>query len=947
LQELKIIIPVWVSYFWLVIVGLIIVLISAGNTQAWNWQYPRDLSSSADTVYWYEHGEKMTAEIVFDEAALILNSTAMPEAADKFLQIVRQFDSSASIIAKKDAVIHFRLPGIGNQKNLFSTLSAISRFASIGWATPVFYLKHARDPRNPLISSGEIIVQFPSDFTETRIREIENNFDLERSKQFNFAPNTFLYKAGDAVSCISRANQLYEGGLAIYAYPNWIRGVVQNYTAPADSQSYLQPENSAGYLLPADPLFSDWIRGVVQNYTAPADFQSYLQPENSAGYLLPTDPLFPDQWYLRNSGQSGGTVGDDINILPAWQLARGSSDQVIAIVDPDGLDIYHPDLMPNVVSGLSMDYVGGDSDPSPEGLYEYHGTACAGLISASCPNDIGICGVAPHAGIVGHRLIFSDAFTAQALNDNNDIIDIYSNSWGPRDDLVILYRPSELIEEAIEDGVKNGRGGLGSIYVWSAGNGKQSGDNSNFGGYTNSRYTIAVSATNDSGKQAFYSESGANILVNAPSKGRNAAVVTTDPSGYQGASRNDYNWDFGGTSAAAPLVSGVAALMLQVNPDLTWRDVQHILIETAQRNDPEDRDWQLNGAGYYVNHKYGFGRVDASEAVKAAEQWITADPERVTQGQSSPDIPIPDADSRGVSDSIYVSNDIDVEFAEVYFSAQDHTFWGDLEVTLISPDGTESILATNNDSIYPGTYHNWRFGSVRHYGESSKGEWTLRVRDLQRGDIGAFQHWALRLFGTQAHTDDAEPVAEPVADLPFFESFEAGLPWPAYWSTRSTSTGRLQVTSNHEPLSGGFHVTMDSSQWFTPALNELVLSINLAEADDGVRLSFWYKTFNGILDQMPDFFKNSHNSDGVAISADGIMWHKIHGFDLIEGSASDWQYHEIDLGDAAAAAGIEYNDTFKIKFQQYGKTGIMLYSGTFFNSFSGGIALDDISVDHY
>ena len=83
-------------------------------------------------------------------------------------------------------------------------------------------------------------------------------------------------------------------------------------------------------------------------------------------------------------------------------------------------------------------------------------------------------------------------------------------------------------------------------------------------------------------------------------------------------SGNDCTSSFGGTSAAAPLVAGVVALILEANPNLGWRDVQHIFVNTSRITDEHDADWVTNGGGYHHNHKYGFGLVDAAAATSAA-----------------------------------------------------------------------------------------------------------------------------------------------------------------------------------------------------------------------------------------------------------------------------------------------------------------------------------------
>jgi kexin len=191
--------------------------------------------------------------------------------------------------------------------------------------------------------------------------------------------------------------------------------------------------------------------------------------------------------------------------------------------------------------------------------------------------------------------------------------------------------------------------------------------------------------------------------------------------------------------------------MIEANPDLTWRDVQRILTTTAEKNDPGDIGWATNGAGYDINYHYGFGRIDAQAAV-AFSAASTCDYAAVTNanGSSNPNLPILDNDTTGVSDTINIADNVIIEFVEVYFTAADHTWWGDLEVTLTSPAGTESVLSEQTLLIDSdtNTWNNWRFGSVRHFGESSQGDWTITVRDLFEDDEGTFQSWSINIYGT-------------------------------------------------------------------------------------------------------------------------------------------------------------------------------------------------------
>jgi len=473
--------------------------------------------------------------------------------------------------------------------------------------------------------------------------------------------------------------------------------------------------------------------------------------------FTPDDPLFSDQWHLLNTGQSGGTAGQDVDAPTAWNTVTGSG-VVIAIVD-DGLQHTHPDLIGQYAAAYSWDFNDNDSDPAPTALDE-HGTAVAGVAAASGNNSEGVSGVAPDATLAGLRLIAgpsTDLMEADALSYMNQDIDIYSNSWGPIDGFQYLVGPGTLTEAALLDSVTNGRDGLGNIYVWAGGNGLDYDDDVNYDGYANSRFTIAVAAIDHDGFQSDYSEPGAPLLVSAYSSGDTAGITTTDLVDGQGYASGDYTSTFGGTSSSAPLVSGVIALMLEANPDLTYRDVQHILVESAEQNDPTAAEWDTNGAGYLVNHDYGFGAIDAAAAVSEAVAWVPVGPE-ISAGSGTIDVSttIPDSTPAGINSSFTIGEDILIEWVEVTFDMT-HTYRGDLEIVLTSPDGTESILAEphvdSGNDIY-----GWTFTSARHWGESSVGEWTLRVSDVWALDEGTWNSWELDVYGTRVGEPDLVAV---------------------------------------------------------------------------------------------------------------------------------------------------------------------------------------------
>jgi subtilisin-like proprotein convertase family protein len=475
---------------------------------------------------------------------------------------------------------------------------------------------------------------------------------------------------------------------------------------------------------------------------------------------LAPDPLLENQWHLK--GPSEEVAG--ANVRSVWSFVTGVG-ATIGIVD-DGLQRTHPDLVANYVAALSHDFNNNDPDPSPSSSNR-HGTAVAGVAAAVGDNGIGVSGAAPDSGLAGLRLISapaSDADEAAALGHEPQAIDILNNSWGPSDDGATLEGPGPLTVAAMANAAVNGRGGLGRLLVWAAGNGLSALDNCNFDGYANSRFTIAVGALSDAGAQANYSEPCAAMFVTAPSNGGARAITTTDLQGATGYSSTDYTNSFGGTSSAAPLVSGIIGLLLSHNPALTRRDVEHILASSSVQVKPADPGWTTGP--YPHNEKFGFGKIDAGAAVAMAGNWSPVGPEVATPlFTHNLSVPIPDDNTVGVTDSIVLNstyNNFEVERVEVDFNAS-HEYRGDLVVTLTSPSGVQSHLATIRPADGGTQFANWRFSSVRHWGETAAGTWTLRVSDRAAGLVGTWNGWKLRLYGTQGCTYALSPPSASFA----------------------------------------------------------------------------------------------------------------------------------------------------------------------------------------
>ena len=338
------------------------------------------------------------------------------------------------------------------------------------------------------------------------------------------------------------------------------------------------------------------------------------------------------------------------------------------------------------------------------------------------------------------------------LSRNRDITAVHNNSWG-------LVGGPELSpgvaswDLAIEASVEKGYGGKGTFYVFSAGNDNSEGDEANLSELGNFYAVTAVCAVEDSGVRSSFSETGANLWVCAPSNGGRRAIVTTDNS-------DRYDNSFGGTSASAPQVSGVAALVRQANPELTWRDVKLIMAGSVRMNDEENTGWD-DGAlqygssteRYHFNHEYGFGVVDAGAAVDLAKGWVNLPPMESAEVYSGNlDVSVPDASSLDntttVDTRLTMTTDIGfTEYVEIDLNFS-HPSFRDLEIELESPSGEVSTLVGSFESeeLVP-LFGEFRFGSAKHLGEDPNGQWILRITDEIPGLEGTLESWTIKVYG--------------------------------------------------------------------------------------------------------------------------------------------------------------------------------------------------------
>ncbi|XP_045775765.1 furin-like protease 1 isoform X2 [Maniola jurtina] len=480
------------------------------------------------------------------------------------------------------------------------------------------------------------------------------------------------------------------------------------------------------------------------------------RPRSADSKFQLNDPKWPHMWYLNRGG------GLDMNVIPAWREGITGRGVVVTILD-DGLETDHPDLVANYDPMASYDVNSHDSDPQPR--YDMidsnrHGTRCAGEVAATANNSLCAVGVAFQASVGGVRMLdgdVTDAVEARSLSLNPQHVDIYSASWGPDDDGKTVDGPGELATRAFIEGVTKGRNGKGSIFVWASGNGGREHDNCNCDGYTNSIWTLSISSATERGDVPWYSEMCSSTLAATYSSGatNEKQVVTTD---LHHACTTGHT----GTSASAPLAAGICALALQANRDLTWRDMQHIVVRTAR---PErlslGGEWRINGVGRNVSHSFGYGLLDAAGMVRLARSWRTVPaqrrcelaaprPQRAVPPRSSITLQLDVTTCPGVNYLEHVQ-------ARVSLAAVRR---GDLRIALTSPAGTRvTLLAPRPHDSSRAGFNSWPFMSVHMWGEGPLGVWQLEVSNEGRYMAGPLTQWELIFYGTEtpAQEYDASP----------------------------------------------------------------------------------------------------------------------------------------------------------------------------------------------
>jgi subtilisin family serine protease len=506
----------------------------------------------------------------------------------------------------------------------------------------------------------------------------------------------------------------------------------------------------------------------------------------------PNDPLYPKQWYLNHNGGPDLAAGSHIFAEKAWDITRGSRAIVVAVAD-DSFDLNHPDFQGKGKIVAPRDLRDQDFLPLPDDTEASHGTACAGVAVAE-ENGVGIVGVAPGCTLMPIRTTgFLDDETIEQIFDwaVSNSAAVISCSWGPS----AVYFPLSLRQSAaLTRAAKDGRNGKGCVIVFAAGNANRPvngaineqgwpnnvlrGPTTWLTGFAIHPDVMAVSACTSLNKKAAYSNWGTNISVCAPSNNAppgmwlqetgfvstppavrvflpGQSVFTADQLGAAGYDPGDFTGDFGGTSSACPTVAGVAALVLSANPDLTAQEVRQVLQQTADKIvDPDpDPQFGFRKGTYEANGRsewFGFGKVNAFRAVQAAQRQVatTLSSSQQIQGRNDSSMAIPDYDFNGVKSVIQINDASLVRDIQVAVNLE-HSFLGDLEISLIAPRGQTVLLqgrTLGRRTQLQTSYSLQNTPLLRKLlNQSATGRWQLWIIDRAAMDTGTLKSWQLTL----------------------------------------------------------------------------------------------------------------------------------------------------------------------------------------------------------
>ncbi len=508
--------------------------------------------------------------------------------------------------------------------------------------------------------------------------------------------------------------------------------------------------NSGGGVVLVGDSDNDYIPDNIENML---HMDSSNSDENGNGILdgLEGDTFFNKQWYIKadgtptNPSNVSSIVGNDMNLLDVYKKYMGynSGNPIVVQIVDSGIDANHEDLKDNMDLSKSLN---GDKNgnPIPGGFYKPHGTMLAGIVAARAFNSKGVRGVAPFAKIAGSNWLVSQSLEALEAawlsGDGANNIAVTNNSWGK------YYTTDTFYEDILKEGSNTLRNKKGRVYVFASGNSRAYEADANIQYILNNQYAIVVGAVGVDNKVAKYSTPGANLWIStyggSSSYNSGPTIATTYLSGKASATwsedeNKNYTYAMAGTSAAAPMVSGSIALILEACPNLTWRDVKYVIAKSAKQNDINNKNWITNSQGFHFNRDYGFGLIDTKKAIDICSNGYNNLPSQTTAivNKSLVDTHL----HLNNEFSVNIDKSLKIEWIELKLDIHSHNA-SDYDIYLTSPSGTKILMIKNGTKIGSQFIptRDWmkggfRFSTGAFIDENSLGEWKIEIED-KRGE---------------------------------------------------------------------------------------------------------------------------------------------------------------------------------------------------------------------
>lgn len=501
-------------------------------------------------------------------------------------------------------------------------------FSILGYAQSDYFYYYNNNKIFLNLDRSSVTLITETDFLKSSVNTLNlKDFNLEQENlntNYKFSKTEFQ-QTPNIIEYFQKINLLNSNSKIIKANPNFTNTIGQKFGL--SNYLYIKLKNSSDYQLLVSKSQEKNIVIVEQNQFMPLWFTLKIT-KNTVGNTLEVanqlyetglfascqpdflsddrfcsnDPLFGSLWGLNNSTNPN----HDINVCQAWSITEGNGVNV-AVLDT-GIELTHNDLINNL-SNLSYD---SETNSSPSFItysnpWADHGTHCAGTIAAEKDNNLQVVGVAPQSTLMSisntlsgnpnSRMKRADGINWAWQNG----ADIISNSWGSG----VQY---QIIDDAINNALQNGRNGKGTIIVFATGN-----DSGAIGYPANSNPNIlSVGAMTSSGTRSNFSNFGIQLDVVAPGSNILSTVL------------NNGTGSKNGTSMAAPHVAGVAALILSINPCLTGQQVRDIIEQTAQKVGGYSYTTTAGRPNGTWNNQMGYGLVDAHAAVLMAQSMGSA-----------------------------------------------------------------------------------------------------------------------------------------------------------------------------------------------------------------------------------------------------------------------------------------------------------------------------------